>query len=107
MVGETLGVVAGTSDPVTSSARCVAADVAICGLEIGLSFWSYDDAVSHLPDRIFASQFAKHLIGGSSHAFPGLAQSATDARDRVEMICDFLVRGSAEEHRFSFPIDGE
>jgi len=59
-------------NPVASSLRSVAADIAVSGSQIGFSFRGNDDSVDHLPCRVFPLQLVEHFVGGPSCAFSGL-----------------------------------
>jgi hypothetical protein len=62
MVRKTLRGLACAPDPFARRTGRLAADIAIGCPEIALGRGSDDDAVSHLPDRVFAFQFVKHLV---------------------------------------------
>lgn len=68
------------ANPVARRTRSLASDVAISGPEIALGRGSDYDAVSHLPDRVFLFQFAKHLIHGPALALARLSKASTNAR---------------------------
>jgi hypothetical protein len=67
--GKASSTLTGASNPVAGSGQRVAADIAISRAEIGFSFGSDDDAVNHLPSRVFRLQFVEHLIGGRPAPF--------------------------------------
>jgi hypothetical protein len=105
--GKASSTLTGASNPVAGSGQRVAADIAISRAEIGFSFGSDDDAVNHLPSRVFRLQFVEHLIGGASCTVSGLGQTPADARYDVKMAGDLLVCGGIEKHSLGFAIHGK
>jgi len=104
---KTVRALASAPDPVASCAWRLAADIAVSRPEIGLSLGSEDDAVSHLPDRVFLFQFVKYFVRQPARAFAGLCKTPANARHGVEVARDFLVCAGVEEHGLGFAIHGK